>query len=99
MVRGKQRTSMETVCKASFIGRRILTVLRAAIPFITKAHKDDPASKMAITAMCEAPLDSLLSVSSGAIKPNLVEFLVENANGHPLKGFARLVAGNKKFLI
>lgn len=91
--------SMETVCKASFIGRRILTGLRAAIPFITKAPKDDPASKMAITAMCEAPLDSLLSVSSGAIKPNLVEFLVENANGHPLKGFARLLAGNKKFLI
>lgn len=91
--------SMETVCKASWLGRRVLSVLLRALPLITKAPKDDPATRMVVCAMCEAPLDSLLSVSSGAIKPNEVEFLVEHANGHPMRGFIKLISGNKRYLL
>lgn len=91
--------SMETVCKASWIGRRVLAMLVKLVPIITKTPKDDPAAKMVVSAMCEAPLDSLLSVSSGAIKPNVICFLVENANGHFLHGLIELLSGNKKYLI
>ncbi len=86
--------SMEVICRASWLGRRILNLLMKLVPMITKAPKDDPASKMIVCAMCEAPLDSLLSVSGGAVKPNLVESLVLHANGHPLKGIGRLLKGN-----
>ncbi len=85
---------MEVICRASWLGRRILNLLMKLVPMITKAPKDDPASKMIACAMCEAPLDSLLSVSGGAVKPNLVESLVLHANGHPLKGIGRLLKGN-----
>ncbi len=72
--------SLQDVCKASFIGRVILKVATIAIGIVIKAPQDDPAYLMIYNGMREAPLDSLISVSNGIIKPGFIRFLVKRAN-------------------
>jgi hypothetical protein len=42
--------------------------------------KDDPVVKIALNAIKENPLESLISTSGGAINEKLCKFLVKRAN-------------------
>ncbi len=88
--------SMEQVCKASVFGRMLLGIIQFILPIALKSGREDAATKMVLQMMKEAPLDSLISVSGGVMKPNLSECLVLHANKHPFKAWGRLFRGNPK---
>ena len=88
--------SMESVCRHSLFGRIFLGAVTALLPLILHGNRNDPATKLVLAALREAPLDGLIGVSGGMVKPNLSESLVLHANKKPFSGWVRLLAGNRR---
>ena len=69
------------MAKESFFVRGYLSLLEKGIVLTSKGKsKDDPSVKIAISAIKENPLESLISTSGGLIKEGFVKWLVKTAN-------------------
>lgn len=73
--------SLIDMSKTSFFIRCLLGILTFALQCMNKGKsKEDPSVKIAISAICENPLESLISTSGGAISEGFAKFLVKVAN-------------------
>lgn len=73
--------SLIDMSKSSFFIRLVLCVLSIGLRVMMKGKsKEDPAVKIAISAVFENPLESLISTSGGAISEGFAKFLVKRAN-------------------
>ena len=73
--------SMQRLSKYSFFARTLLRFMELYIVVSSKSkNKEDPAVKVALQAIRENPVESLISTSGGAISPSLVQRLVAHAN-------------------
>lgn len=68
------------MAKKSFRIRILMKILTTAIAFMSHKSKEDPSVKIAIAAICENPLESLISTSGGMISENFARKIVKTAN-------------------
>ncbi|MCR4579501.1 MAG: glycoside hydrolase family 3 C-terminal domain-containing protein [Treponema sp.] len=74
-------SSMGDMAKASLRVRMVMKIFVTAIIFMSHKGKDDPSVKIAISAIKENPLESLISTSGGMISEKFALKLVKMANG------------------
>ena len=73
--------SMGDMAKESGFVRGFLKILETVLVIMNKGKsKEDPAVKIAISAIKENPLESLISTSGGAITEKMARFLIKAAN-------------------
>lgn len=84
------------VSKASAYGKIVRKYVdKELYKMIAELPEEDPQRIMTIMGMEEGALESLISISGGQITANLVESLVDAANGHPIKGITKMLKKNK----
>ena len=72
---------LEDLSKESFVVRLFLIIFTFVVRLMNFGKsKDNPVVKIAINAIKENPLESLISTSGGAINEKLCKFLVKRAN-------------------
>lgn len=73
--------SLGDMAKESKFVSFLLKIIDFAYIKISKAEsKDDPSVKIALSALRENPVESLISTSNGIIKPKLINMLIKKAN-------------------
>nr|MCR5189155.1 hypothetical protein [Treponema sp.] len=68
------------MAKKSFGIKMLMKILTTAIAFMSHKSKEDPSVKIAIAAICENPLESLISTSGGMISEKIARKIVKIAN-------------------
>lgn len=72
--------SLGDMAKVSFRIKCLLNIIKLALKIMNHKSWDDPSLKIEIAAICENPLESLISTSGGIISEKLVKTLVKWAN-------------------
>ncbi|MCR4742386.1 MAG: glycoside hydrolase family 3 C-terminal domain-containing protein [Treponema sp.] len=72
--------SMGDMAQHCFRVKAILKILEQALAIMNKKPKDDPSVRIAISALYENPLESLISTSGGMISEKFARRLVKWAN-------------------
>jgi len=73
-------SSLIDMSKDSFRIKVFLKVIKIALVIMNKKPAEDPAVKIAIAAIEENPVESLISTSGGVISEKLARTLVKWAN-------------------